>query len=191
VAAEKAADKTPLVWIDMEMSGLVPERDRILEVAMVVTDAELNTIAEAPVYVLHQPDEVLDAMDSWNTSTHGKSGLIDKVRASRLTEADVESRLVEFLKPLVGERIAPLAGNTVHQDRRFMARYMPAFDAYLHYRIVDVSTLKELARRWNPAVLQGVTKEGKHEALADVYESIEELRHYRRAFLREPEGGAA
>jgi oligoribonuclease len=190
VAAEKAADKTPLVWIDMEMSGLVPERDRILEVAMVVTDAELNTIAEAPVYVLHQPDEVLDAMDSWNKSTHGKSGLVEKVRASRLTEAEVESRIIEFLKPLVAERIAPLAGNTVHQDRRFMARYMPAFDAYLHYRIVDVSTLKELARRWNPEVLQGVTKEGKHEALADVYESIEELRHYRRAFLREPEAAA-
>jgi oligoribonuclease len=179
-----AADKTPLVWIDMEMSGLVPERDRILEVAMVVTDAELNTIAEAPVYVVHQPDEVLDAMDSWNKSTHGKSGLIDKVRESRLTEAEVETRVIEFLKPIVAERMAPLAGNTVHQDRRFMARYMPAFDAYLHYRIVDVSTLKELARRWRPDVLAGVTKEGKHEALADVYESIEELRYYRRTFLR-------
>ena len=168
----------------MEMSGLVPDRDRILEVAMVVTDADLNTIAEAPVYVLHQPDEVLDAMDSWNKSTHGKSGLVDKVRASNLTDADVESRILEFLKPIVGERVAPLAGNTVHQDRRFMARYMPAFDAYLHYRIVDVSTLKELARRWRPDVLAGVTKEGKHEALADVYESIEELRYYRRTFLR-------
>ena len=182
------ADKTPLVWIDMEMSGLVPERDRILEVATVVTDADLNTLAEAPVYVLHQPDEVLDAMDSWNRSTHGKSGLVDKVRASRLTEADVEARLIEFLKPIVAERVAPLAGNTVHQDRRFMARYLPAFDAYLHYRIVDVSTLKELARRWRPDVLQGVTKEGKHEALADVYESIEELKYYRRTFMRaEPE----
>ena len=168
----------------MEMSGLVPDRDRILEVAMVVTDADLNTIAEAPVYVLHQPDEVLDAMDSWNKSTHGKSGLVDKVRASNLTEADVESRILEFLKPIVAERVAPLAGNTVHQDRRFMARYMPAFDAYLHYRIVDVSTLKELARRWRPDVLAGVTKEGKHEALADVYESIEELKYYRRTFLR-------
>jgi oligoribonuclease len=189
--AQVAADKTPLVWIDMEMSGLVPDRDRILEVALVVTDAELNTIAEAPVYVLHQPDEVLDAMDSWNKSTHGKSGLIDKVRASRLTEAEVEARIVEFLKPIVAERTAPLAGNTVHQDRRFMARYMPAFDAYLHYRIVDVSTLKELARRWHPEVLQGVAKEGRHEALADVYESIEELRHYRRAFLRAPEIPAA
>ena len=178
-----AQDKTPLVWIDMEMSGLVPERDRILEVAMVVTDADLNTIAEAPVYVVHQPDEVLDAMDSWNRSTHGKSGLVDKVRASTFTEAEVERRVIEFLKPIVGERLAPLAGNTVHQDRRFMARYMPAFDAYLHYRIIDVSTLKELAKRWNPGVLAGVAKEGRHEALADVYESIEELRHYRREFL--------
>jgi oligoribonuclease len=180
-----ASDKTPLVWIDMEMSGLVPDRDRILEVAMVVTDADLNTIAEAPVYVVHQPDEVLDAMDSWNKSTHGRSGLVDKVRASQLTEAEVEARLLEFLKPIVPERAAPLAGNTVHQDRRFMARYMPSFEQFLHYRIVDVSTLKELARRWNPEVVQGFAKEGKHEALADVYESIEELKHYRRHFLRE------
>ena len=182
-----AQDKTPLVWIDMEMSGLVPERDRILEVAMVVTDADLNTIAEAPVYVIHQPDEVLDAMDSWNKSTHGKSGLVDKVRASTFTEAEVEARLVEFLKPLVPERTAPLCGNTVHQDRRFMARYLPLFEAYLHYRIVDVSTLKELAKRWRPDVLAGLTKEGKHEALADIQESIEELRHYRRHFLVAPE----
>jgi oligoribonuclease len=179
-----AHDKTPLVWVDMEMSGLVPERDRILEVAMVVTDADLNTIAEAPVYVVHQPDEVLDGMDSWNRSTHGKSGLVDKVRASTFSEAEVEGRILAFLKPLVGERIAPLAGNTVHQDRRFMARYMPAFDAYLHYRIVDVSTLKELARRWRPDVIASFTKEGKHEALADVHESIRELRHYREHFLR-------
>lgn len=186
-------DGTPLVWVDMEMSGLVPERDRILEVAMVVTDAQLNTLAEAPVYVIHQPDEVLDAMDSWNRSTHGKSGLVEKVRASSLSEQEVEAHLVEFLRPLVGERLAPLAGNTVHQDRRFMARYMPLFEAYLHYRIVDVSTLKELARRWNPAVVAGVAKEGRHEALADVYESIEELKHYRRTFLREeePAGGPA
>ena len=178
-----AQDKTPLVWIDMEMSGLVPEKERILEVAMVVTDAELNTIAEAPVYVVHQPDAVLDAMDSWNKSTHGRSGLIDKVRASAFTEADVEARLLDFLKPIVAAGAAPLAGNTVHQDRRFMARYMPAFDAYLHYRIVDVSTLKELAKRWNPEVIAGFTKEGKHEALADVYESIAELKHYREQFL--------
>jgi oligoribonuclease len=179
----QAHDTTPLVWIDMEMSGLVPDRDRILEVACVVTDAELNTIAEAPVFVLHQPESVLDSMDSWNRSTHGKSGLVDKVRASSFTEAQVEARLLEFLKPIVAERQAPLAGNTVHQDRRFMSRYMQALEAYLHYRIVDVSTLKELAKRWRPDVVASFTKEGKHEALADVYESIEELRHYRRHFL--------
>jgi oligoribonuclease len=182
--AQVTQDKTPLVWIDMEMSGLVPDRDRILEVAMVVTDADLNTIAEAPVYVLHQPDEVLEAMDAWNKSTHGKSGLVDKVRASTFTEAEVEARLLEFLRPIVAARTAPLCGNTVHQDRRFMVRYMPLFEQYLHYRIVDVSTLKELARRWRPEVLQGMTKEGRHEALADVYESIEELKHYRHHFLR-------
>jgi len=185
--ARVAHDKTPLVWIDMEMSGLVPERDRILEVAMVVTDADLATVLEAPVFVVHQDDAVLDAMDAWNKSTHGKSGLVDKVRASTLTEGEAESRLLELLKPIVASGVAPLAGNTVHQDRRFMARYMPAFEAYLHYRIVDVSTLKELAKRWNPAVLAGVAKEGRHEALADVYESIEELRHYRRHFLVAPE----
>ncbi|MGE5616812.1 MAG: oligoribonuclease [Bacillota bacterium] len=179
-----AQDKTPLVWIDMEMSGLVPERDVILEVAMVVTDSDLNTIAEAPVLVVHQSDSVLDGMDSWNKSTHGKSGLVDKVKASTLTEAQAEARLLDVLKPIVASGAAPLAGNTVHQDRRFMARYMPALDAYLHYRIVDVSTLKELARRWRPDVLQGVAKEGRHEALADVYESIEELRYYRQHFLR-------
>ena len=167
----------------MEMSGLVPERDRVLEVALVVTDAELNTVAEAPVYVIHQSDEVLDGMDSWNRATHGKSGLVDRVRASTFTEAEVEARLVEFLRPLVPERTAPLCGNTVHQDRRFMVRYLPLFDAYLHYRIVDVSTLKELAKRWHPEVLAGVAKEGKHEALADIHESIEELRHYRKHFL--------
>ena len=179
-----AQDKTPLVWIDMEMSGLVPERERILEVAMVVTDADLEVIGVAPVYVVHQADELLEGMDSWNKSTHGKSGLVDKVRASTFTEAEVESRLIEFLKPLVGAGVAPLAGNTVHQDRRFMAKYMPALEAYLHYRIVDVSTLKELAKRWRPDVLQGLVKEGRHEALADIQESIAELRHYRDQFLR-------
>jgi oligoribonuclease len=179
-----AHDKTPLVWIDMEMSGLVPDRDRILEVAMVVTDADLVTLLEAPVFVIHQPDSVLDAMDSWNKSTHGKSGLVDKVKAATLTEAEAEASLIALLKPIVAAGTAPLCGNTVHQDRRFMARYMPALDAYLHYRIVDVSTLKELARRWRPDVLQGIAKEGRHEALADVNESIQELKHYRDRFLR-------
>jgi oligoribonuclease len=186
-----AQDKTPLIWVDMEMSGLVPERERILEVAMVVTDAELNVIAEAPVLVVHQSDAVLDAMDSWNKATHGRSGLIDKVKASTLTEADAERVLIDFLKPLVGPGVAPLCGNTVHQDRRFMALYMQALETYLHYRIVDVSTLKELAKRWRPDVIAGFTKEGKHEALADIHESIAELRHYRQHFLRMPEPGPA
>ena len=168
----------------MEMSGLVPERERILEVALVVTDAELNVVAEAPVLVVHQPDAVLDAMDTWNKATHGRSGLIDKVKVSTLTEADAERILVDFLKPLVPSGVAPLCGNTVHQDRRFMALYMPGLDAYLHYRIIDVSTLKELAKRWRPDVIAGFTKEGKHEALADIHESIAELRHYRATFLR-------
>ncbi len=180
-----AQDGTPLVWVDMEMSGLDPERERILEVAIVVTDAGLNVMAEAPVWVVHQPDEVLDAMDSWNKGTHGRSGLIDKVRASKFSEAEVEAAILEFLKPLVPAGTAPLAGNTVHQDRRFMARYMPAFEKYLHYRIVDVSTLKELAKRWRPDVLATLVKESKHEALADVHESIAELRHYRAHFLRD------
>ena len=179
-----AQDKTPLIWIDMEMSGLVPERERILEVAMVVTDAELNALGEAPVLVIHQSDAVLDAMDSWNRATHGRSGLVDKVKASTMDEAQAERILVDFLKPFVGARIAPLCGNTVHQDRRFMALYMPELEAYLHYRIVDVSTLKELAKRWRPDVIAGFTKEGKHEALADIHESIAELRHYREHFLR-------
>ena len=179
-----AQDKTPLIWIDMEMSGLVPERERILEVAMVVTDAELNVLGEAPVLVIHQSDAVLDAMDSWNKATHGRSGLVDKVKASTMDEAQAERILVDFLKPFVGARVAPLCGNTVHQDRRFMALYMPELEAYLHYRIVDVSTLKELAKRWRPDVIASFTKEGKHEALADIHESIAELRHYREHFLR-------
>jgi len=179
-----ALDKTPLIWIDMEMSGLVPERERILEVAMVVTDAELTVLGEAPVLVIHQSDAVLDAMDSWNKATHGRSGLIDKVKASTMDEAQAERILVDFLKPFVGARVAPLCGNTVHQDRRFMALYMPELEAYLHYRIVDVSTLKELAKRWRPDVIASFTKEGKHEALADIHESIAELRHYREHFLR-------
>jgi oligoribonuclease len=179
-----AQDKTPLIWIDMEMSGLVPERERILEVAMVVTDAELTVLGEAPVLVIHQSDAVLDGMDSWNRATHGRSGLVDKVKASTMDEAQAERILVDFLKPFVGARVAPLCGNTVHQDRRFMALYMPELEAYLHYRIVDVSTLKELAKRWRPDVIASFTKEGKHEALADIHESIAELRHYREHFLR-------
>jgi oligoribonuclease len=168
----------------MEMSGLNPETDRVLEVAIVITDAQLNTVAEAPTLVVHQPDAVLDAMDNWNQSTHRKSGLIDRVKASTLTEADVENRMVEFLAQHVPSGASPICGNSVHQDRRFLVRYMPKLDAWFHYRLIDVSTLKELARRWKPEVIGGMVKHGKHEALADIHESIEELRYYRAQIMK-------
>ena len=177
-------EATNLIWIDMEMSGLNPEADRILEVALVVTDPQLRTVAEAPVLVLHQPAAVLDAMDVWNKSTHAKSGLIEKVKAATLSEAEAEARLVAFLAEHVPPKISPMCGNSVHQDRRFLARYMPALEAYFLYRNLDVSTLKELAKRWKPEIMAGLTKHGKHEALADIYESIEELKYYREHFLK-------
>ena len=167
----------------MEMTGLRPDEDRIIEIAIVVTDNQLATVAEAPVLVVHQPDEVLEAMDSWNKSTHGKSGLIDKVKASTSSEAEVEAHMLAFLPEHVPERDSPMCGNSICQDRRFLARWMPALEAYFHYRNLDVSTLKELARRWKPEVQAGLTKHGKHEALADIYESIEELKHYRAQFI--------
>lgn len=177
-------DQNNLVWIDMEMTGLVPDRDRIIEVAIVVTNANLETVAEAPVFVVHQPDSVLDAMDSWNKGTHGKSGLIDKVKQSTLDEAEVEKQMVEFLKQHVPATTSPMCGNSICQDRRFLARWMPALEGHFHYRNLDVSTLKELAKRWRPTLLAGMVKHGKHEALADIYESIEELKYYREHFLR-------
>jgi oligoribonuclease len=173
-----------LIWIDMEMSGLNPDTDRVLEIAIVVTDTHLNTVAEAPVLVVHQSDAVLDAMDSWNKAAHAKSGLIGRVKASSLAEADVESRMVEFLRQHVPPNVSPMCGNSVHQDRRFMARYLPRLEAFFHYRNLDVSTLKELMRRWRPELAAGFTKHGKHEALADIYESIEELKYYREHFLK-------
>ena len=179
-----AANPDNLLWVDMEMSGLNPEIERVLEIAIVVTDSQLNTVAEAPVFVVHQSDAVLGAMDAWNKSTHAKSGLVDRVKASTLAEAEVERRLVEFLSAYAPAGISPMCGNTVHQDRRFMARYLPALEAFFHYRNLDVSVLKELARRWRPEVLKGVVKQGKHEALADIEESIAELRHYREHFLK-------
>ena len=179
-----AQNQNYLIWLDMEMTGLNPDSDRIIEIAMVVTDGDLNTIAEAPVLVVHQPDSILDGMDNWNKSTHGKSGLIDKVKASKLAEIDVEQQCLEFLKEYVPVRTSPMCGNSICQDRRFMARWMPQLEAYFHYRNLDVSTLKELAKRWKPEVAQGVTKHGKHEALADIYESINELKHYREHFIR-------
>ncbi len=167
----------------MEMTGLKPESDCIIEIAIVVTDAQLNTLAEAPVLVIHQPDSVLDGMDSWNKSTHKKSGLIDKVKATTLTEAMAEQQMIEFLRQYVSANTSPMCGNSICQDRRFMARGMPLLEAYFHYRNLDVSTLKELAKRWKPSIVSGMVKHGKHEALADIHESIEELKYYRTHFL--------
>lgn len=177
-------DQNHLVWVDMEMTGLDPDRDRIIEVALVVTDSQLVTIAEAPVLVVHQPDAVLDGMDDWNKSTHARTGLIERVRASRLDDATVEDRMLEFLREHVPNRASPMCGNSICQDRRFMARYQPNLEAYFHYRNLDVSTLKELVKRWKPEIAKGVVKRGKHEALADIYESIEELKYYRDTFIR-------
>lgn len=168
----------------MEMTGLIPDTDRIIEVAMVITDGNLETIAEAPVLVVHQPDSVLDGMDAWNTSTHAKSGLIDKVKTSALDDAMVETQMIEFLKEYVPARTSPMCGNSICQDRRFMARWMPKLEDYFHYRNLDVSTVKELAKLWKPEVAQGFKKHNKHEALADIYESIAEMRHYRENFFR-------
>ena len=179
-----AQDPNHLVWIDMEMSGLNPDSDRILEVALVVTDAQLNTVAEGPVLVVHQPDALLAVMDEWNRSTHAKSGLIEKVKAATLSEADVEQRVLEFLAGHVPPKTSPMCGNSVHQDRRFLARHMPALEAYFLYRNLDVSTLKELAKRWKPEIMAGLVKHGKHEALADIYESIAELKYYREHFIK-------
>jgi oligoribonuclease len=173
-----------LIWIDMEMSGLDPDEHKVLEVAIVITDATLNTVAEAPVLVVHQSDSVLAAMDAWNTGTHTKSGLVERVRASTSNEADVEARMIEFLAEHVPAGVSPMCGNSVHQDRRFLVRHMPRLEAYFLYRNLDVSTLKELARRWRPELLNGIVKEGKHEALADIHESIGELKYYREHFLR-------
>jgi oligoribonuclease len=167
----------------MEMTGLQPDADRIIEVALVVTDGQLNVLAESPVWVVHQPDEVLGAMDSWNRGTHGKSGLIEKVRASRLAEAAVEASAIEFLRPHVPSNTSPMCGNSICQDRRFLARWMPQLEGYFHYRNLDVSTLKELVRRWKPELGKGFAKEGKHQALADIYDSLEELRYYRRTIF--------
>ncbi len=176
-------DASRLVWLDMEMTGLRPDIDRIIEVAMVVTDSELNVLAQGPVLVVHQPDTVLDAMDDWNKSTHGRSGLIDRVRASTLTEAAAQKILLDFMAAWVPAGKSPMCGNSIGQDRRFMARYMPELEDYFHYRNLDVSTLKELARRWAPEVYKGFEKRGAHTALADILESIEELRYYRRHFI--------
>ena len=180
------AETDRLVWMDLEMSGLAVERERILEIAVIVTDGQLEIIAEGPELIVHQSDEVLAAMDAWNTQHHGASGLVDRVRASTIDEAAAEREVLAFVATHVGPRSAPLAGNSIHQDRLFLAKYMPALNEHLHYRNVDVSTLKELVRRWFP-VEYGArpTKRGSHRALDDIRESIEELRYYRKSVFRQ------
>jgi oligoribonuclease len=179
-----AQDASRLIWIDMEMTGLKPDSDRIIEVALVITDAALNTVAEAAVLVVHQDDATLAGMDSWNQGTHGRSGLIDKVKQSSLDEVRVEHDMIAFLREHVPPRISPMCGNSICQDRRFLARWMPQLEDYFHYRNLDVSTLKELCKRWRPDLAKGWVKQGKHEALADIYESIDELKYYREHFLK-------
>ena len=176
-----------LVWLDCEMSGLDPEAERLLEIAVVITGPNLEPRVEGPVLVIHQSDAVLDAMDAWNKGTHGKSDLIDKVKASTLTEEQAEEQLLEFIGRYVPRSASPMCGNTIGQDRRFLVKYMPRLEAYLHYRNLDVSTLKELAKRWRPEVYALFKKRQLHTALADVHESIDELVHYREHFLRLPD----
>lgn len=175
---------TNLVWLDMEMTGLVPESDVVIELAMVVTDTHLNVLAESPVWAVHQSDETLAKMDDWNQKTHGKSGLIDRVRASTQDEQSVAAEALAFLKAWAPERSSPMCGNSICQDRRFMARHMPTLEAWFHYRNLDVSTLKELCKRWRPEIAKGVEKKGAHQALDDIYESIEEMKYYREHFLK-------
>ncbi len=184
-AAAARANELNLIWVDMEMTGLDPDNDRIIEVAVVVTDSELNVLAEGPVFAIHQSDETLDKMDAWNKGTHGRSGLIDRVKASTVSEADAEQALIDFLKAWVPAGKSPMCGNSICQDRRFMARGMPKLEAFFHYRNLDVSTLKELCRRWKPELLAGFKKHQKHTALADIVESIEELKYYRQHFIKE------
>ena len=179
-----AANDLNLLWLDCEMTGLEPERDRLLEIAVVVTDAELSVRVDGPVLVLHQDETLLAGMDSWNQHTHTRSGLVDKVRASTLTEAQAQAQLLDFVKRFVGRQRSPMCGNTIGQDRRFLAKYMPQFEDYFHYRNIDVSTIKELARRWRPDLMSGFKKQQAHTALADVHESIDELAYWRGCFLR-------
>jgi oligoribonuclease len=177
------ANEHNLVWIDLEMTGLLPDSDRIIEIAVVVTDPQVTVRVEGPVFAVHQSDAVLDGMDNWNRGTHGKSGLTARVRASAIDEAAAEMQVIAFLKQYVPEGKSPMCGNSICQDRRFLARHMPRLEAYFHYRNLDVSTLKELARRWKPSVLEGFKKAQAHTALADIHESIDEMLHYRQHLL--------
>ncbi|WKE65009.1 oligoribonuclease [Gallaecimonas kandeliae] len=178
--------KDNLIWIDLEMTGLDPEKERIIEIATIVTDKDLNVLAEGPVLAVHQSDELLGAMDEWCTRTHTANGLVARVKASTLSEADAERQTITFLEKWVDKGASPICGNSIGQDRRFLVKYMPALEAYFHYRNLDVSTLKELARRWSPDLLKGLQKKETHLALDDIRESIEELRYYREHFLKLP-----
>ncbi len=178
-----APSENNLIWIDLEMTGLFPDTDRIIEVAVVVTDPLLQVRVEGPVFAVHQSDETLDKMDAWNKGTHGKSGLIDRVKASTVDEAAAEAAVIDFLKQYVPKGKSPMCGNSICQDRRFLANYMPTLESFFHYRNLDVSTLKELARRWKPGVMDSFKKAQAHTALADIHESIDELMHYRQHFL--------
>ena len=173
-----------LVWLDCEMTGLDPELDRIIEIAVIVTSPDLRIRVEGPVLVIHQSDAQLALMDAWNRGTHGKSGLTDRVKVSTTTEAQAQEQLLAFLSAYVAKNTTPMCGNSIGQDRRFLVKYMPKLEAFFHYRNVDVSTLKELAKRWKPSVAESFKKQQKHTALADVHESIEELAHYRTHFLK-------
>lgn len=173
-----------LVWIDLEMTGLDPDNDYIIEIATIVTDADLNVIAEGPTMAIHQPDSVLDGMDEWCTNQHGKSGLTQRVKDSTINEREAEQRTIEFLLEHVDKGASPICGNSIGQDRRFLYRHMPELESFFHYRNLDVSTIKEIARRWRPEVLDGVQKKGSHLALDDIRDSIEELRHYREVFFK-------
>jgi oligoribonuclease len=172
-----------LIWIDLEMTGLFPDRDRIIEVAVVVTDAQMTMRVEGPVFAIHQSETTLDGMDAWNKGTHGRSGLIDRVKASTVDEAGAEAQTIAWLSQFVPKGKSPMCGNSICQDRRFLANYMPQLEAFFHYRNLDVSTLKELARRWKPGILGGFSKAQAHTALADIHESIDELLYYRQHFL--------
>ncbi|MGM0562786.1 MAG: oligoribonuclease [Pseudomonadota bacterium] len=177
-------DSQNLIWIDLEMTGLDTQRDEIIEVATIVTDCELNVLAEGPMLAIHQPDSVMQGMDEWNTRQHGQSGLTERVRNSRISMAQAERETLDFLARYVGPRQSPMCGNSICQDRRFLARQMPELEAYFHYRNLDVSSLKEMVSRWAPDVLKGFAKQGKHLALDDIRDSIEELRYYRQTVMK-------
>lgn len=179
-----ALDNDNLIWVDLEMTGLEPQQDQIIEIATVVTDKHLNILAQGPELAIHQPDHVLDAMDEWNTRHHGESGLTERVRQSQTSMADAEQETIDFLRKYVPAGKSPMCGNSICQDRRFMARLMPTLEAYYHYRNLDVSTLKELASRWKPEISKGFVKQGAHRALDDIIESIEELKYYREHFIQ-------